>query len=222
MITKNSACTVTYIAWDTGANTPKTGDNANHTLRIVKDGTEATPAASPAEVDATNAPGVYKLALAAGETNCDVLRLAGKSSTAGVVLIGWETQTALPIVVNPVVASQAVANLVPAALSLQMFANEAKTFSLTVLDAAGTPVSLAGKTLRLIVQPVSNTPTATFKVENAAMTVSGLSNEIANVPISHTQSAIAPDTYAWRLWDVTPNVVLANGTIKILPSTDNA
>lgn len=87
MASRGQSLSITYVAWDTSANAGKTGDAANHTLRWIKDGTSAAPANSPAEVDAANAPGVYKLALSAGECTCDVGVLAGKSATAGVSII---------------------------------------------------------------------------------------------------------------------------------------
>ena len=48
-------------------------------LKWIKDGTAATPTNSPAEVDATNAPGLYKLALTGTECTCDFATLAGIS-----------------------------------------------------------------------------------------------------------------------------------------------
>lgn len=81
------AQTISYIAWDTAANAGKTGDAANHTLRWIKDGTAAAPTNSPVEVDATNAPGVYNLQLTAAEASCWQGLLAGKSSTASVVIM---------------------------------------------------------------------------------------------------------------------------------------
>ena len=87
MALKGVAITVQYTAWDTAANAGKTGDVANHTLKIIKDGTAATPTNSPAEVDATNCPGVYRLALTAAEMGYATVSLAGKSSTSGVVII---------------------------------------------------------------------------------------------------------------------------------------
>lgn len=80
--------TVYYVAWDTSANAPKTGDVSNHTLRWVKDGTASAPTNSPAEVDATNAPGWYKLTVTATEAQCLKGLVAGKSSTGGVVIFG--------------------------------------------------------------------------------------------------------------------------------------
>jgi hypothetical protein len=79
--------TLQYVAWDTGANAGKTGDVANHTLKWIKDGTSGSPTNSPAEVDATNAPGIYKLVMTGTEASCQVGTLAGKSSTSGVAIL---------------------------------------------------------------------------------------------------------------------------------------
>ena len=87
MALKGVAITIQYTAWDTSANAPKTGDAANHTLKVIKDGTAATPTNSPSEVDATNCPGVYKLALTAAEMGYNTVSVAGKSSTASVAII---------------------------------------------------------------------------------------------------------------------------------------
>ena len=57
MASRGQTLTITYVAWDTANNVGKTGDNGNHTLRWVKDGSSSPPDNSPAEVDATNAPG---------------------------------------------------------------------------------------------------------------------------------------------------------------------
>lgn len=87
MATRGIAMTIAYVAWDTNANAGKTGDEANHTLRWIKDGTSAAPTNAPTEVDATNAPGLYKIALTATETDCDIGVLCGKSSTSNVSII---------------------------------------------------------------------------------------------------------------------------------------
>lgn len=88
MATRAVATVVTYRAWDTSANAPKTGDVANHTLRWIKDGTSSATTNTPTEVDATNAPGIYKVTLTSTETDCLFGVLAGKSSTANVALFG--------------------------------------------------------------------------------------------------------------------------------------
>lgn len=87
MAVSGSAVTVAFLVWDTSANAGKTGDAANLTLRLVKDGLEATPAGTPVEIDATNAPGIYKLALTAAENTGTAMTLAGKSATAGIVVV---------------------------------------------------------------------------------------------------------------------------------------
>lgn len=100
---KGAAVTVCYVAWDTSANAGKTGDAANHTIRAVGDGTEFTPAASPAEVDSTNLKGVYKVSLAAGENAYDFVMLGGKSSTANISImpISWSNTVSATVVAYP-------------------------------------------------------------------------------------------------------------------------
>ena len=78
------ALTMHYFATD--ADGPKTGDVGNHALRIIEDGVIGTIAGSPAEIDATNAPGMYKVAITAAENTADVVTLCGKSSTSGVTV----------------------------------------------------------------------------------------------------------------------------------------
>ena len=87
MASRGQSLVITYLAWDTAGNAGKTGDAANHTLRWITDGNSAAPAGSPAEIDSANAPGVYKLALTAGECTCNVGVLSGSSSTSNVVII---------------------------------------------------------------------------------------------------------------------------------------
>ena len=79
--------TISFVAWDTSANVGKTGDDGNFTLRWIKDGTSGAPSNSPSEVDATNAPGVYKLTLTAAECQAVYGTLAGKSNTANVSIM---------------------------------------------------------------------------------------------------------------------------------------
>ena len=78
------ALTMHYFATDSDG--PKTGDVGNHSLRIIEDGVIGTIAGSPAEIDATNAPGMYKVAITAAENTADVVTICGKSSSSGVTL----------------------------------------------------------------------------------------------------------------------------------------
>lgn len=86
MSVRGKSITVEYYAWDVTNGIPKTGDAANHTLKWVKDGTSATATNAGAEVDATNAKGLYKVVLTAAECNCDFGTLHGVSSTSGVYI----------------------------------------------------------------------------------------------------------------------------------------
>jgi hypothetical protein len=80
--------TLQFVAWDTSANAPKTGDAGNFTLKWIKDGTAATPTNVPAtEVDATNAKGIYKIVMTGTEASCQVGTICGVSSAANVVIL---------------------------------------------------------------------------------------------------------------------------------------
>jgi hypothetical protein len=98
MPVKGAAITVQYVAWNTSTNVGQTGDAANHAIRAVGDGNEFTPAAAPVQVDATNMPGVYKIAIAAAENNYDLVTLGGKSATANIALlpITWTNTASVP------------------------------------------------------------------------------------------------------------------------------
>jgi hypothetical protein len=79
--------TFQFTAWNTSTNRGQTGDAAHLTLRATGDGAEFAPSASPTEVDATNLPGLYSIALTGAEMNYGSITLAGTSSTANVVII---------------------------------------------------------------------------------------------------------------------------------------
>jgi len=74
------------FAWDTVANEEKTGDAANITARLSKDGGAATATndTNPTELDATYSPGVYLFDMTQAETNCDLAVLFAKSSSTGI------------------------------------------------------------------------------------------------------------------------------------------
>lgn len=86
MPSRSQSITVEFRARVGSTSAPQTGDNGNFVLRWVKDGVSSAPTNGPAEVDATNAPGIYKLTLTPTECTCDFGMLCGKSSTAGVVI----------------------------------------------------------------------------------------------------------------------------------------
>jgi len=86
---KGVATKITLLAIDTVTNSPKTGDAANLTAYVKKDGGTVTVLAdtSATEDSATNAPGLYTFDVSAAETTADWLEFSGKSSTTNVRLI---------------------------------------------------------------------------------------------------------------------------------------
>lgn len=79
---------IAVYAHDTISDAAKTGDANNITAYISKD--NASPVQSndvnPAELDATNMPGVYVFDLTQAETNCNDFVLYAKSSTSGIAI----------------------------------------------------------------------------------------------------------------------------------------
>lgn len=85
MILKNVAQKVHVYAYDATTGAGKTGDAANITGYVSLDGTaNAIDDTNPAEVDATNTPGLYVFDLTAAETNANAWALIAKSSTANI------------------------------------------------------------------------------------------------------------------------------------------
>jgi hypothetical protein len=79
---------IAVFAWDTSANAEKTGDAANITARISKDGAAVaqTNDVNPTELDATYAPGIYLFDMTQAETDAELIVLFAKSSTANIKL----------------------------------------------------------------------------------------------------------------------------------------
>ena len=80
---------IVFYAFDSTTSLPKTGDAANITAYVSKDGGTVTVLAdtSAAELSSTNAKGSYQFDVAQGETNANMLLFTAKSTTANVVLL---------------------------------------------------------------------------------------------------------------------------------------
>jgi len=93
---------VAIFAWDTNADSEKTGDAANITAQISKDGgaCAASNDANPTELDATDAPGVYLFDTLQAETNANLFILFAKSSTGNIKIE--------PVIIHTVRADLAV------------------------------------------------------------------------------------------------------------------
>ena len=95
MSIRGETITVTYTAWDTAANAPKTGDVANHTIqRIVDAAAAAAITASPVERE----NGVYAITLTGAENSGGAMTVEGASSTGGVVILPAKWLNGLPLV----------------------------------------------------------------------------------------------------------------------------
>ncbi len=100
MFKNSNGQAITLLAIDTATGLPKTGDASNITLYVsIDDGSVtliSTGSGVPSEVDATNDPGAYLIALVQAETNGNKLRFSGKSSTSGVVIVAQTVYTTPP------------------------------------------------------------------------------------------------------------------------------
>jgi hypothetical protein len=98
---------VPLFAFNFSTGAPDTGDAANITGYVSKDGGTVTVlgTSTPTEMDSTNAKGWYLFTLAQAETNGDGLLFTGKSSTANIVLVGALIYTLPPLFTSLVVES---------------------------------------------------------------------------------------------------------------------
>jgi hypothetical protein len=158
MLFKNVASQKAVVfAYDKTTGAGKTGDAANITANVSKDG--AAPAASndvnPTEIGG----GLYAFDLTAGETNCDLFALYAASATSNILcnpVIGYTTGGSIP---QAGVASAAALNTVDdfldteiaailAAVDTEIAAIKAKTDNLPASPAAvGSAMTLAANAI---------------------------------------------------------------------------
>ena len=91
----------------TDADGGKTGDKAQFTLKLVKDGVLDGVDGSITEVDSTNAPGMYWVPLTADENTGSMITLCGSSSTSGVTInpISWTNISSMAAISGSVSAA---------------------------------------------------------------------------------------------------------------------
>ena len=87
MADRGISITVPYVAWDTNANAGRTGDVANHTLRMLRDGVLTALTNAPTEGSAAFLPGAYQVVLTAAEADAAIIMLGGVSSTGNVSIM---------------------------------------------------------------------------------------------------------------------------------------
>jgi hypothetical protein len=156
MAIKGQSITVSYTAWDTANGAPKTGDVANHTIYIIKDGTAGAATNSPSEVDATNCPGEYKITLTAAEMTASTVVVCGESSTSDIQIIPVKIVTELGTLATldtVADAIKAVTDNLPNSGALSSLAQET---TLTAVKGGGW--SASNDTLEHIRDAISNIP----------------------------------------------------------------
>ena len=106
----------------TDADGGKVDDEAQFTLKLIKDGVLDGVDGSITEVDATNAPGMYWVPLTAVENTGSMITLCGSSSTSGVTInpISWTNISSMAAISGSVSAAD---NLESAASSDTLTAN---------------------------------------------------------------------------------------------------
>ena len=97
---RNIAGVVEFLAVDTATGLPKTGDAANITAYVSIDGGAVTALGdtSASELSSTNAKGVYRFDVTAAEANGKHLLFSAKSSTSGVEVSKFFTDS--PVVID--------------------------------------------------------------------------------------------------------------------------
>jgi len=88
-VIKGREYVVYFRAWNSNDASGRSGDSANFTLRVAKDGGAAgapTNAGSITEPDSTNLPGVYAITLTASEMDGNCIVFGGISSTSATVV----------------------------------------------------------------------------------------------------------------------------------------
>jgi len=95
MAIKGKGLTVNFLVWDTVNNCGKTGETGTTlALNIVKDnGAPAAVSNGVSEVNASNMPGVYRIALTPKEMEGDFICVSGRSNNVGVVVYPAFIQT---------------------------------------------------------------------------------------------------------------------------------
>lgn len=87
MPSRGQSIVAIYEAYDVVAEDYKTGDVANHTIRLIKDGVLTVPTNTPTEISAASRPGAYGLVLTTTEATAHVVDVGGVSSTANVRIL---------------------------------------------------------------------------------------------------------------------------------------
>lgn len=205
---------IQMFAFDYSTGAPKTGDAANITPYIAKDGGAVTALTdtSATELSSTNAAGWYEFDVSQTESNADMVLFTGKSSTANVAVVGMRMLTRPNRFTTLVIdaAGLADANMVKAGPTGSGTAQTARDIGGAV------PAAAAGASGGLLISG-SNSGTTTL----GALTVTGattLTGAVAAASVSNDirigateRAAIVDEVWDEVLTGATHNVTSSAG-----------
>jgi len=154
MLKNTASQKVVVYAWDTVNRVAKTGDAANITGQISKDGgaAAATNDASPTELDATNFPGAYIFDMAQAETNADLIILQAKSTSTGISIFPVFIYTGISSDMTSISGSSTAADKLEAsALTIEVAAAAAGTLSTTQMTTTLTEATSSHYVGRVVI-----------------------------------------------------------------------
>jgi len=143
--------------------------------------------------------------------------LPGIDTDIDAILAGTGS-TNVSIVLGAIEVLAKRANMIADPRTLEMFATESKTFSISARDANDELVDFTGMTLRFVVIDGNTPPTGKFQVEGSGITIG---TTTASIEVTETESANVSNNWHWLLWviDATNgDQVLGHGPFEIRPA----
>ncbi len=220
MPAKGAAVTVSYTAWNTSANQPKTGDAGNHTIKRIVDGAAAASITdTPTELE----NGEYEITLTAAENSGDAMSVEGSSSTGQVVIVPTKWMNADYSAIGATIAILPLQSTIDDSgrvssnyLTAYQFAKIEATFS--VVDSDDDPVDLSGVTLALTAWEKDTPATVVITLRSDGgspeLSVGGADDNQVTIDGSATHTAEAKQ-YDWELWDLDNERIVAVGTLTV-------
>ena len=129
---------IAVFAYDADAKLPKTGDAANITAKISKDGgaTAATNDVNPTELSSTDAKGIYIFDLTQAESNANLIVLSAVSATENITLE--------PVIIYTQTVMVGTNGAVTSLTAITDHTADYKATSVTVSDKTGFSLSTPG------------------------------------------------------------------------------
>ena len=177
MLKNTAGQKVTVLAWDTAADEPKTGDAANITAYVSKDGGAAvqTNDVNPTELSAANMKGAYQFDMTQAESNADLLDLLAASATANVKLDPVSIYT-----IDPASYKADVSGLATSAALATHDGNLAVVAAVVALES--TSLAIKAKTDLLPADPAGVSDLAALALEATAQLIKAKTDNLPASP----------------------------------------